>query len=386
MRPPVAKTCVFCGNAPEDKTKEHVIPKWMLRLTGQENRKGFFGVNFADGPDNIAPRQHSFAAYVFPACAGCNGTFSQLEEHAKSVFEKLLSEQTVDSSEIEILLDWLDKVRVGLWLGGRMLGTNIFRATNPRFAIADRIGRADRWAKITLLPEDVGKGLTYSGVGSPLFGSMPSAFALRVNRLVILNASSGRILTRWLGLPYPETERFRTPDGPMYQTNISFGKGRVLPNMMAYGSLFNGLEVLQPAYAFRLEHCEKQFQSEYVRNFFYDLDALRAKPLVKIGGNIQPIEKLAAPEFERMRHSPDHLFPDAFSRSSLILQNYVSTEGFYGGPPINQREFDRQQTLARQLRSLNKTLLKKMAKQVASPSMSNDGSAELARGLKVFAI
>ena len=386
MRPAVAKTCVFCGNAPEDKTKEHVIPKWMLRMSGQENREAFFGVRYSEGPEKLAVHRHAFGAYTFPACASCNATFAQLEYLAKGVFEKLLSESTVSASEVEILFDWLDKVRVGLWLAGRMLGTNIFRAANPRFAIADRIGLEDRWAKITLLPESVGEGLTYSGVGSPLFGSMPSAFALRINRLVILNASSGRLVTRSLGLPYPETKRFRTPDGPYYQTNVSFGKKRILPNMMDFGSLFGGLEVFQPAYPFLLKHCEKQFRNEYAERFFVDLETLRAKPLLKIGRDIKAIDNLGAPEFERMRHQPDESFPNAFSRSSLILQNYVSKEGFYGGPPISQRQFEKQQTLARQLRGLNKTLLRMMARQVAAPSMSNDGSAEMDKGLRVFSI
>jgi hypothetical protein len=37
------KFCVFCGEKPENKNKEHIIPKWLIELTGNPNRQANFG-------------------------------------------------------------------------------------------------------------------------------------------------------------------------------------------------------------------------------------------------------------------------------------------------------------------------------------------------------
>jgi hypothetical protein len=34
----VNKVCVFCGEKPTNKTKEHIIPEWLIELTGDINR------------------------------------------------------------------------------------------------------------------------------------------------------------------------------------------------------------------------------------------------------------------------------------------------------------------------------------------------------------
>lgn len=37
------KFCVFCGSKPESKNKEHILPQWLLKLTGDPNREIFLG-------------------------------------------------------------------------------------------------------------------------------------------------------------------------------------------------------------------------------------------------------------------------------------------------------------------------------------------------------
>jgi len=32
------KYCVFCGKPPSDKNKEHVLPHWLIKMTGDPNR------------------------------------------------------------------------------------------------------------------------------------------------------------------------------------------------------------------------------------------------------------------------------------------------------------------------------------------------------------
>jgi hypothetical protein len=156
--------------------------------------------------------------------------------------------------------------------------------------------------------------------------------------------------------------------------------------MMNYGPSFNGLEVFQPAYPFRLKDCERPFRSPYAQRFFADLETLRAKPLFATRREIRAFEALGRNEFALMQHWPDRSFPDHFSASTLHLQNYVSLVGLYSGPPVTERVFYRQRSLNRDLRKLNRFLLRKMAAQWADPTMSNDGSAELEQGLRVVSI
>lgn len=380
------KTCVFCGQPPQDKSKEHVIPRWLLRLTGNEKRTAFFGVRFTGGPDVLAAQRHDFASYTVPACSACNNHYARLEEASKLAVEGIIAQKPITSLEVEALFDWLDKVRVGLWLAGRLRGTNLFRATTPNFHISDRIGSADRWARLTLLPKDVGEGLTYAGVGTPLFGSMPSAFSIRINNLLIQNASSPRIVSRWLGLPYPSINRVRTPDGPLYRTEMEFGKNRLLSGFMEYGKPMRGVEIVQPAYPFKLESCERLFRSPYVQDFFYDLPNLRAKPLIVDSREVRAFDKLGEIEYAKMQEEPRPEIPDLLSSSTLHLQNFVSQHGLLGKPVMSKAEYAHAVRLMRGLRKLNHLLLRKMAKQVEDPQMSNDGSRELAAGLKVISI
>lgn len=385
MKASPEKACVFCGQRPEEKTKEHVVPLWVMKITGDEKRRAFFGVNYKNGPENLQARQHAFSSYTLPACKACNDTFAVLEDLAKRVVEKLLSEEILTAGDVEVLLDWLDKVRVGLWIAGRTLGTNMFRASQPKFSVRQRLGWADRWARITLLPEG-GQGLTYAGVGTPMFGSMPSAFVIRINRLIIQNASSPRMLTRWLGLPYPDMTRKRTPDGPMYYSQVCFGKNRLLPGLMDFPKPFAGLEVMQPAYSFHLKDCERPFRSPYAQAFFADLETLRAKPLLATRTEVRAINEIGPQEYELMKQPLHPSIPDWFSSSALVLQNYVSEVGLQGGPPVTEKDHNRQTKLLNDLRRVNRTFLKKMDAQIRDPSKSNDGSAELAQGRRVISI
>jgi hypothetical protein len=66
--------CVFCGQFAESKSKEHVLPQWLIKMTGEPKRIATLGVDFAKQP--FAPRQFSFDTLTFPACSECNNGFS----------------------------------------------------------------------------------------------------------------------------------------------------------------------------------------------------------------------------------------------------------------------------------------------------------------------
>src|SRR5215831_17553277 len=99
------KFCVFCGNHPKDKNKEHVLPQWLLRLTGDPNRVGNFGIDFTKEPFSV--RRFAFDSLTFPACSECNTGFAALEAGAEQVVLKLLDCQVVTTSDLILLLDWL---------------------------------------------------------------------------------------------------------------------------------------------------------------------------------------------------------------------------------------------------------------------------------------
>jgi hypothetical protein len=41
------RLCVFCGKTPNTKTREHVVPHWLLETTGDPNRVIPLGQNYA---------------------------------------------------------------------------------------------------------------------------------------------------------------------------------------------------------------------------------------------------------------------------------------------------------------------------------------------------
>ena len=133
------KFCVFCGEKPEEKSVEHIIPKWLIELTGNPKRKAYFGYQHEIKP-HPQRRTFSFDAFKFPSCASCNQKYSALEGSTKSIIEKMLAYDSISAADIKVLLDWFDKVRVGLWLGYQYLDENPAGIT-PKFYIEKRIAR-----------------------------------------------------------------------------------------------------------------------------------------------------------------------------------------------------------------------------------------------------
>jgi hypothetical protein len=125
---PGEKFCVFCGGAPTDKTKEHIIPRWLLRMTGNPKREAYFGRDWRS-PD-WKERKYSWDAFSFPACDACNTRWSNIEANVKRVVERMMEGDALSASDLCVFLDWMDKVRVGLWLGMYYLNDN-YRAITP---------------------------------------------------------------------------------------------------------------------------------------------------------------------------------------------------------------------------------------------------------------
>jgi len=187
--------CVFCGQSPSNKTREHIIPQWLIRLTGNEKRKICVGINKANGERII----HSALSNVFPACNECNNKYSELERSAQNTVTSLLDCKGISEAEFSSLLDWFDKIRVGLWLGDMQRNPS-HTFIKRKFHITQRIGNADRCLLIGRSNATT-KRLRFIGTNQPLFHFMPSCFGVVINGFYFINMSLGLWFGHRLGLP-----------------------------------------------------------------------------------------------------------------------------------------------------------------------------------------
>ncbi len=193
------KFCIFCGEEPENKNKEHVLPQWLIELTGDPKRVVNFGRNPVTGD---IPR-FDWSSLVFPSCKRCNDRYSSLENNVKGLVIKLVAREPIRATEYVHVFDWLDKVRIGLWLGYSYLHKNPMR-TSPTFHIDSRIGQKDRMIAIYTL-DTKPEGLNAHGAETLCFQLQPSCFSLKVNNIYILNMSWDYMCSARCGFPFPKT-------------------------------------------------------------------------------------------------------------------------------------------------------------------------------------
>jgi hypothetical protein len=276
----LAKVCVFCGQKPQKKTKEHVIPKWLIALTGDPNRKVALGWDKALAGKELKAREFAFDQLVFPACAACNGSYSKLEDVAQEVLTDILGQRSVEATNLSMFLDWLDKVRVGLWLGFLQLDKN-YASIDPTFHIDTRIGQYDR----ILVVEKTNTGrkrLNFMGVDCLSFSLMPSAFVLAVNNYYFTNVSCQFLLAHRLGFPYPSDERLM-PDGRLFSL-INEGTNRVKRPVIRRPFRPGGVVIYQPMFKGGLiEPKVEVYDSEYVRENSLDVEGGIGKIFIERG-------------------------------------------------------------------------------------------------------
>jgi hypothetical protein len=199
MSIPGEKFCVFCGKPPDGKTREHVVPYWLLEMTGDPTRVVPFGINYAKGKKTI---EYSWSNFVAPACDACNNTYAALEARIKPIVEALGRREALSVNAYVELLDWLDKVRVGVWLLRHLIEKHPIDVT-PNFHIGTRIAQKDRMLAVYVF-DSSNKGINLFGADSLIFNEMPSCFALRANYILLFNVSADFFCSEGCGLPYPE--------------------------------------------------------------------------------------------------------------------------------------------------------------------------------------
>lgn len=215
------KVCVFCGKNPTAKTKEHVIPKWLIEYTG--NPKRTFNIGPIYGSARVV-RQLSADQFHFPACESCNSKYSDLEGQTSRIVVNMCEGNLIKTSDLHSLLDWLDKVRIGLWLGFRYLCTD-FWGIDPKFHIEQRMGQQDRGLLIYRM-KGKSRGVNFAGVNSPIFAYMPSAFLLRINNFFLYNFSYHGAFSSRLGFPRITSQRI-TKSG-MSDIEMEEGVNRIM--------------------------------------------------------------------------------------------------------------------------------------------------------------
>lgn len=239
------KFCVFCGNKPDNKTKEHIIPKWLIKLTGKPYRKINLGIQIDHKNEkyDFKLREFSFSAFHFPACKKCNEEFSALENETKPIIEKILLKNFLTNTEINILLNWFDKVRIGLWLGSLLLDQEVAHI-NPKFHINNRIAKKDRSLFVYEINDDL-KGVQFLGSNTPAFKFTPSCFSLCINNFYFFNISIDFLFARNIGFPFP-VKKIMVPKsiGTLYE--FSKGLDKVKLPLIKRSFANASFEIFQP--------------------------------------------------------------------------------------------------------------------------------------------
>jgi hypothetical protein len=198
------KKCVFCGENPVSKNREHILPRWLIEYTGHPKRSMNLPV-YDEQKRSFHLKHIPFDQFVFPACERCNSGFSDLEASVRQALFDLLDRRTVNLQSAETLLDWFDKIRVGLWLAAQIWDKAPI-GIQPKFHIGTRIARHDRLLYISTCKQSK-KGLRFTGINDPIFKCLPSYVSLRICSMAFVSASHIGICAGALGLPKVKVDR-----------------------------------------------------------------------------------------------------------------------------------------------------------------------------------
>lgn len=184
------RRCIFCGRPflGQVINFEHVIPEWLVEEADLSKRSA---------PVNLFGRKFDAALNRIGAkvCKSCNDERASLEGAAKAAYVKVRDGVALTDADARTLLDWLDKIRVGMWLWTNAAAP-VEAKIEPKFYINQRLAIADRIAVIARYPEDlIGRGLMFHGL-DPAFLWAPSVFGFLANNIAFFSFSSDFLLAR----------------------------------------------------------------------------------------------------------------------------------------------------------------------------------------------
>lgn len=318
------KMCIFCGHRPVDKNKEHVIPQWLIRATGRA------GAPIVDGPD----KKIGFMSFTMPACTACNERYSKLELATKGVMEKIFANTPVNSTEINTLLDWFDKVRVGLWLANAYLNPKMYDF-QPKIAIDTRVGKLDR-ALIVEKIDTKDQGILIEGLYSPIFIYSPSVFQMLINNYSFTSASCANLVSNRLG--FPVINNVTLVSGGRTHGNLCPGREKVThPVIKDFAPSDNQIILYQPIFS--------QFQksplcqTKYVQKYSLDHNAGLGGIFYQRGAN-SPVVYMSGDDKIRLNPRP---YPDDDAELDKIYKRMYNLQIAVNNMPIR---FDTGNTVA----------------------------------------
>ncbi len=190
-------TCVLCGGLIQDNDHdfEHPLPQWLHRFADDvgDARAPSFGYSGASQP--------TWRQLCLSSHKTCNKQFARrLEDPVISPIKALVDGGSITSTEVDVIFDWLDKVKAAsAHMGTALRGNELLLGYEGVSFPNDRIGMFDRLAlffrvegaKSTLdLWDCLGEG----------FLTTPSAIVLQIKDLVIIYVSSNYLLSKPFGL------------------------------------------------------------------------------------------------------------------------------------------------------------------------------------------
>jgi hypothetical protein len=155
----------------------------------------------------------------------------------------LLAAEPLSSSDFDTILDWFDKVRVGLWLAFHYFLDRNYWGVQPHFFISERLGAADR-CLIVLRSASHEPGIRFAGVNTPAFAHTPSCFSLVINGWFLINISHQLLLSEAAGFPWASSLSFG-PDGQL-QIELEPGKELLSQPLIPLNKPDQGILIGQP--------------------------------------------------------------------------------------------------------------------------------------------
>ncbi len=278
------KVCIFCGNPPQDKNKEHIIPKWLMKLTETENRQMSLGSDWKRQKEIV----FNFSSFTFPSCTKCNSNFAEIEGLVKPTFEKILADDYVETEELLRLLDWFDKVRVSLWLGIQYHNKGTFNL-EPKYFINNRLGLKDRMLAITNTYDGY-TGIKWTGTNTLCFIISPTCFTLKINHVLFTNCSSDLVVSEKLGFPFSRFER-PNPNTNLTDIKLVQGKNKFERKLFKSKLYQPNIIISQPIFKVTKELSPSYYDNEFVINNSYDFENGIGKIFITHDNFTYPLEK-----------------------------------------------------------------------------------------------
>lgn len=192
----------------------------------------------------------------------------------KPVIEKILGGQSISGSEASLLMDWFDKVRVGLWLANMFYDKELKQDVMPHFFIDSRVAKTDRMLSIQKLnlEKDENRGLYFNGTRTQWFNYCPSAFTMIINDYYFFNASNNNLLSPRVGFPGLASAKIENEDKGILSANLIPGRHKIAnPIIQSFIPNKNSITFYQPIYRDLCTAANFKID-DYMTNHSYDVN------------------------------------------------------------------------------------------------------------------